>query len=212
MDVVSAARDLYGDTPVGARVLQSLRPYICPFEELVARVPIGSTVLDVGCGAGLFLGLLGRSGRVVSGIGFDASSSAIATARAMARRHLTETRIVFEDRDVDEPWPEGPFDLVTMVDVLHHISPNEQRPVILKALEHVRPGGSFLYKDMVEKPRWRAAWNRLHDLILARQWIHYRSIVDVADWILSAGWAIEDHVVRNRLMYGHEILMCRKPA
>jgi hypothetical protein len=51
--------------------MQALRPLICPFDELLDLVPIGARMLDAGCGAGLFLGLLADAGRLGEGYGFD---------------------------------------------------------------------------------------------------------------------------------------------
>jgi 2-polyprenyl-3-methyl-5-hydroxy-6-metoxy-1,4-benzoquinol methylase len=37
------------------------------------QIPAGASVLDVGCGAGLFLLLLGQQGRIRDALGFDVS-------------------------------------------------------------------------------------------------------------------------------------------
>lgn len=58
-DLSRIARGLYGDASFIARTLAAWRPYICPFEVLVRAVPMGSRVLDVGCGSGLFAALAG---------------------------------------------------------------------------------------------------------------------------------------------------------
>src|SRR5687767_1446958 len=107
------ARSLYVGGPVLMRKLQHWRPYICPFERLVEHVPVGASVLDVGCGCGLFLGLLAASGRKPRGVGFDVSGGAIDVAQAMAERakaHGADLR--FERRDATAAWPAGRFDVV----------------------------------------------------------------------------------------------------
>ncbi len=57
------ARELFCNAPLPMRLLQRYRPCICPFESLVPDIQEGSSVLDVGCGCGLFLGLLAALGR-----------------------------------------------------------------------------------------------------------------------------------------------------
>ncbi|MEC9374274.1 MAG: class I SAM-dependent methyltransferase [Planctomycetota bacterium] len=199
-----AARGLYTRGPGLVRVLQHYRPYICPFEALIARTPRGASVLDVGCGGGLFLALLMHSGRLGAGLGFDVSEAAIRAAQEMAAGAGFE-RVRFERRDLEEGWPEGAFDVVSIIDVMHHVPPAAQRDVIRTAASRLKRGGLLIYKDMVRRPLWRAWANRLHDLALARQWIHYAAIEDVERWAIAEGLrqvAAERH---DRLWYGHEL-------
>ncbi|MBC2668124.1 class I SAM-dependent methyltransferase [Novosphingobium piscinae] len=210
--IVASARRLYAGSPSRYRLLQSLRPYICPFEDLLALVPPRGRMLDIGCGAGLFLALSAEHRADVTAIGFDAEGSAIAVAQAVADRASLSGRLSFQHSAVGDPWPAGPFDFVSMIDVLHHIPVHAQREAILAAYRQVVPGGRFLYKDMVERPVFRAWWNRLHDLVVAKQWINYRAISDVAQWIEAAGGRIVDRSARNMGPYGHEWLVIERPA
>lgn len=210
--IVAAARDLYRSAPARARTLQGLRPYICPFEDLIRWIPEEGRLLDVGCGAGLFLGLGGQARPRVTGVGFDADAEAVAAAQGMARAHFPDGRIAFRHSAVGDPWPEGPFDLVSMIDVLHHIPPPAQRGAILQAYGHVAPGGLFLYKDMAERPFFRAWWNRFHDIVVARQWINYRGIAEVEGWLRAEGAKIVDRSVTALGLYGHEWIVAKRPA
>jgi 2-polyprenyl-3-methyl-5-hydroxy-6-metoxy-1,4-benzoquinol methylase len=85
-EVAAVARSLYPEGPFLMRLMQRWRPYICPFGPLIDQVPADASVLDVGCGGGLFLGLLRAGRRLREGLGFDASRPAIAIAQAMAAR------------------------------------------------------------------------------------------------------------------------------
>jgi 2-polyprenyl-3-methyl-5-hydroxy-6-metoxy-1,4-benzoquinol methylase len=208
--IVAAARDLYQSAPARARTLQGLRPYICPFEDLIRWIPESGRLLDVGCGAGLFLGLSGRARPKVSGLGFDADAGAVEAAQGMARAHFPDGRIAFRHSAVGDAWPAGPFDLVSMIDVLHHIPPPAQRGAILQAYDHVAPGGLFLYKDMAERPFFRAWWNRLHDVVIARQWIHYRPIAEVEAWLRAEGAEIVDRSAKALGLYGHEWIVAKR--
>jgi 2-polyprenyl-3-methyl-5-hydroxy-6-metoxy-1,4-benzoquinol methylase len=206
----SVAADLYKSAPIVTRTLQSLRPYICPFDELVRWVPPHGTVLDVGCGAGLFLGLIGRARPDVRGVGFDANKRAIDVAQGMSAKHFPAGRIEFRWSDVADPWPSGTFDVVSLVDVLHHITPRHQADVIAEAYAHVAPGGLLLYKDMARRPLFHAWWNRLHDIVLARQWIHYRDRREVEAWLEGAAAQIIHRGSQKMGPYAHEFLVVRK--
>jgi 2-polyprenyl-3-methyl-5-hydroxy-6-metoxy-1,4-benzoquinol methylase len=204
------AREIYADSPAGIRYKQGFRPYICPLHVLIDFIPKNGTLLDVGCGAGLFIALLARLGRIESGVGFDADHQAIRAAQSVARSFPNPARFCFEQRDVHEPWPDKCFDIVCLIDVLHHVPPRQQADLIALAAEHVSPGGVFLYKDMVRRPRWRAWANRAHDLLLARQWINYAGISDVILWATSAGLRLDHRGDLNMLWYGHEWCLFRR--
>lgn len=206
----STARQLYARAPLKVRALLSFRPLICPFEELLAWVPPDGRVLDIGCGAGLFLGLIGSARPRVSALGFDADQSAIAVAQTMVSGHFDKGRIRFEQRTIQEQWSEDLYDVVSMIDVLHHVAVSDQRLAVEKAFRRVVPGGVLVYKDMAERPIFHAWWNRLHDLVLARQWIHYRAIADVSAWLREGDAEI---LVRSTTLigpYAHEIIVARR--
>jgi SAM-dependent methyltransferase len=191
--------------------LARLRPRICPFERLVASVPTGSRMLDVGCGNGLLLGLLAHDSRLALGVGVDTSPRAIAAAEAM-RARLPEAAagvLRFHRQDAHAPWPTGPFDVVALVDVLHHLAPGRQRELVERACATVAPGGVLLYKDMVVRPRWRACANRLHDLVMARQWVHHRALAEVAAWVEARGFTTSRSERIDRWWYGHELALFR---
>jgi len=196
----------YRDAPPAVRGLQTLRPSICPIEALVRHIPSGSHVLDVGCGAGLFLLAGVSSGRIAGGCGVDINQGALASARA-ALAQLGKAGITFQ---AASELPKGPFDVVSMIDVMHHVPPEAQRDFFADAAARVRPGGLMLYKDMCARPWWKASMNRLHDLVLARQWIHYAPLAEVIGWARGLGFRVARREEYSRFWYGHELLVLRR--
>ena len=195
------------------RLLQHYRPYICPFCKLVQSIPKNAEVLDVGCGGGLLLALLARTGRLRRGVGFDTSAIAIETAQKVAARIKTlnpEIELHFEVRSVSDGWPEGPFQVVSIIDVMHHVPPVAMRSVVDLAVERLAPGGLLLYKDMVSHPVVRAWANRFHDLLLARQWIHYLPIKHLETWASESGLELIESQTINCFWYGHDFRLFRK--
>lgn len=209
-DFSAQAADLFKSAPLVIRTLQRLRPAICPFDVLLQHIPQQGTVLDVGCGAGLLLGLAARARPDLHAIGIDSSIPAIHAAQTMAREHFADKRIHFEAKSAEGPFPAGAYNVVSMIDVLHHIPPEHQKSAILKCYDHVRPGGIFLYKDMARRPLLHAWWNRLHDIIVARQWIHYRAINDVENYLRGAGAVIIDRYAVRMGPYAHEMIVAQK--
>jgi 2-polyprenyl-3-methyl-5-hydroxy-6-metoxy-1,4-benzoquinol methylase len=192
------------------RTMQVLRPYICPFHRLMDIVPQGSRVLDVGCGAGLFLGLLAASGRIESGRGFDANADAINAARTMASSNGYSERLHFESITVNQPWPAGSFDVISLVDVMHHVPADQREALITNVSSHLKPGGLFIYKDMVRKPLWRAWANKLHDFVVSGERIQYAPLEDVVAWLTRKNFVRLHSELINMYWYGHELCVFEK--
>lgn len=193
------------------RYLQQYRPYICPLGEVIENVPRGARVMDVGCGAGLFLLLLARLKRISSGFGFDVSKYPIAAAQAAAQRFALSDQLNFQRRSIEDGIPRDDWPVVTSVDVLHHIPPRFQRQFVADLCAAVPAGGRLIIKDMVAKPIWRATFNRMHDLLMARQLVHHVDLQQVEQWVAENGLK---PAFRNRVniwWYGHWTLVADRP-
>lgn len=93
-------------------------------------------VLDVGCGTGFLLEQL--AGRGFTGVGVDLSPESIAIARQRLADLGAADRLRAETGSAYEP-PDGPFELITLTDVLEHL---EDPRACLRALhDRLAPGG-----------------------------------------------------------------------
>lgn len=209
-EIATRARGLFRAAPLGVRLIQPLRVRICPVEALLATVPDGAAVFDIGCGAGLLLGLLAP--RIASGVGVDAAAPAIAIARRMILPADQAARLSFAVAAEATAWPVGPFTVVSLIDVLHHVPASQQRAVVMAAAARVGSGGVLLFKDIPPRPRWRALMNRLHDLVMARQWVNHRSGDEVVAWLEDAGLQVEQRERHDRWWYVHELIIARRRA
>jgi 2-polyprenyl-3-methyl-5-hydroxy-6-metoxy-1,4-benzoquinol methylase len=206
------AREIYGDAKPSIKYKQGYRPYICPFHLLLDYIPHGASVLDVGCGAGLFILLMAKLGRIRSAVGFDADAIAIQAAQDAAAKLLNRAPIQFEQHSADHRWPAGRFDVVSIIDVMHHVPPERQPDLIAMAAEHLNDGGLLLYKDMASRPYWRAWANRLHDLVSAQKWIYYVELDSVRNWAIDAGLRLDHQQTINMLWYRHEWCLFHRTA
>ncbi len=217
-ELSAIAARVYADAPRLQKFLATYRPFICPFEWLLQAVPKDARVLDVGCGIGLLGALLVETGVTRHVTGFDSFAPAIRVAQAAAKGLVDRppphgAKIDFQHLGVEAPWPTGPFDAVCVVDLMHHVPTAARRSIIDLAMERLVPGGVLIYKDMVRRPLWRATANRLHDLMLARQWIRYEPIENVEAWACEDGGG-RGELIRSergsRWWYGHELRVFRR--
>jgi trans-aconitate methyltransferase len=103
---------------------------------LDARVATGPrTLLDVGAHAGRLMSLAKQAGWTVEGIELNPRTAAQAAASTGAAVHQGNIFTV---------EPRGPFDAVTLIDVLEHIP--EPRRALARAAAWIRPGGAIAVK------------------------------------------------------------------
>ncbi len=202
--------EAYRDASLARRLLVAARPMICPFEPIIEEIPVGSTLLDVGCGSGSLLVELALRSKIRSGVGCDISDSSIATARAAASR-VPNVLLNFLRIAVASDMPRDVFDVVCMVDVMHHVPRATRRAFFGECVFRLRPGGRFVYKDMNERPRWSAAVNVLHDAVLARQLIKHEPLENVLAWAAELGLAVVHQVAYRKLAYSHELVVFERP-
>lgn len=202
---------LYAGAPLFTRLLATLRPFICPFEVVLREVPANARALDIGCGSGIVLNLLAARGQLAQGTGLDLNRAAIKAAQAVAQRQGAGA-LAFHAVAAGDALPSGPYEAVLMVDVLHHVPPPMQKGLFLEAAARLVPGGRLVYKDMAERPLWCALANRAHDLLLARQLIHYVPLAAARDWAREAGLREVASGARRCFAYAHEWLVLEKAA
>jgi 2-polyprenyl-3-methyl-5-hydroxy-6-metoxy-1,4-benzoquinol methylase len=172
-------------------------------------------VFDIGCGCGLLLALALRSGKEIEALGLDISEGALSMAAAMKQNGLTaeeSERLRLHHSTGIGDWPETTFDMVSLIDVMHHVRLDWRRPILDAAIARVKPGGILLYKDMCRRPRWRAVLNWCQDLVVSRQWIHYIPVSQVEDVARCAGLVELRSETIYRLGFGHELRVYRRPG
>jgi SAM-dependent methyltransferase len=106
-------------------------------ERAVRRIPLGSDVLDLGCGAGIPMTRALAAGRRVTGV--DLSARQI----ELGQRNVPEATFIQADMTTLELPPDS-LDAVVAFYSLTHL-PQDELPVVLASiLRWLRPGGVFL--------------------------------------------------------------------
>jgi 2-polyprenyl-3-methyl-5-hydroxy-6-metoxy-1,4-benzoquinol methylase len=122
---------------VGVKYEFFVRAKIRMIEQFAAAKclnPAAASLLDVGCGVGcLHGGLAGTFARIC---GVDVSQKAIEAARE--RNPRFEYRVMSGN---SIPYPAGVFDMVTAINVLHHVDPASWQLVVFELKRVVRPNG-----------------------------------------------------------------------
>jgi SAM-dependent methyltransferase len=130
----------------GITVLPALVDRILPIiPQALTRLAQGIHVLDIGCGSGRALNLLGRTFPRSTFTGFDFSEEAVERARREAFASGANN-VRFECRDVATSLEENAYDLIFAFDAVHdQAAPARVLSNVARAL---RPGGTFLMQDI----------------------------------------------------------------
>jgi ubiquinone/menaquinone biosynthesis C-methylase UbiE len=113
----------------------------------LARIRLGETVLDVGCGTGTLAiaaaRQVGSAGRV---FGIDASRKMLERARRKAKK--ARQQVDFREAPAQHlPFEDGCFDLVTSTVMLHHLPAKARAEAISEIARVLKPGGRVFVAD-----------------------------------------------------------------
>lgn len=111
------------------------------YDSLVKELPIGSNVLDVGCGTGILLRWLSTQKNIIP-IGVDSSGSQI----AFAKKEVADVQFVHEDGLRFLAAHPSEYDLIFCMDVIEHIPDGELYQFIRSLHGALRPGGRLFIR------------------------------------------------------------------
>ena len=107
-------------------------------QELLASLPpldIGRrAVLEIGCGTGWLTRQLAAQGH--RAVGQDIATGLL----AFATQHNPDGA-EFVEADACQILPTGPYDVVTLIDVLEHVQEKKREAIVVRAAHELKPGG-----------------------------------------------------------------------
>ena len=155
-----------------------------PFLRTLDAIPAGARVLDIGAGHGIYARLIA-----------EARNATVIALEPDLRKTLTayrHPRVSFVAGFDD--CMRGSFDAVVLYDVLYRIAPAERDALFARIHARVKPGGTFVLKDIDPSRRLRYHWNKLQErladaigLSLGRQY-ESDSIGEISERMTRAGF------------------------
>jgi SAM-dependent methyltransferase len=199
---------LYPSVPRSIKLYFALRFLVCPFRRVESVVPRSGIIVDIGCGYGLFANLLAvRSGeRHVIGCDPDASRIKMACSSVGRRSNIS-----FSVSKEVAALPR--CDVVTLVDVLHHIASDARLRLLEEIFRQLKPGGNLVVKDIDKTPRAKYLWNYLHDFVMTRgARCHYLGSLEMCRLLEQMGFLVVAEPLKTRDPYSHILYRCTKPG
>jgi SAM-dependent methyltransferase len=173
--------------------------YASWIEELVARLDVGAWVLDIGCGNGLPADrLLVEAGMHVTGV--DISEVQVERARAL----VPDATFVCADI-VEFALEPSSYDAIVAFYALIHLPLDDQRALLPRAFDALRPGGLLL--AIVGHERWTG----VEDYFGAPMFWDHADASTYVTWLRDLGF----DVLWDRFIpegdVGHALVLAQRP-
>jgi 2-polyprenyl-3-methyl-5-hydroxy-6-metoxy-1,4-benzoquinol methylase len=124
-----------------ARFSKIGEPFIRKFIKDIVKAKRDLRVLDIGCGSGLFLKSLYDLNHNAHGIGIDVDEQVVKQASENMQTWGLSSRFTIISGDICAMANEGPYDLVTLFNILYYFSLEQRLKVLQKVREVLSPDG-----------------------------------------------------------------------
>ena len=198
---------LYADASWAFRAFLAHRWWHASMSAVERLVPAAGSILDLGCGQGIFANLMGLRGpdRQILALERNAKKA------ALARDRVTNVRV--EDRDVSRAAL-PPVDTVTLIDVLHHLDSFEEQAPLLDAVRGILPvGGTLVLKEVTTSRAIRYRLTRVLDrLSYPRDRFYFRPHEEFRAMLEARGFTVSFHPLWTHVPYAHYAFVARREA
>jgi tRNA (cmo5U34)-methyltransferase len=137
-------------------------------------------VLELGTGTGETAARLLERHQQARLVGVDESEGMLGAAR----ERLPEDRVALRVGRLQDPLPQGPFDLVASALCVHHLLGSEKRSLFARVRAALGPGGRFVLADVVTPADPAQAVTSL-----TPGFDHPDSLDDQLAWLREAGFS-----------------------
>lgn len=163
-------------------------------KEIVLRRLVGSSpklLLDIGGGHGGYSAAFCRAYPLLKAVIFDLPQ-AIEIGNEIIRKHYGDVtdRIEFKEGDITkDSWGTG-YDVVLLMNVIHHFEPEQIRQIFGKIMGTIKPGGVLLILDQLNNVNKSTAYLASMAELLFLVMTSGRSyrFDTVQDWLIEAGF------------------------
>lgn len=181
-------------------------------EEIEQYLPNSGTILDLGCGFGLFSLYMAAAKLNARVIGLDVNARRLQIARDAAAK-LGIRNASFVQQDLRDWRPDQTIAGAYALDIFHHLPVENGNRLLNDLFARLAPGGRFLLKDIDTQPRAMLWFTYVLDALMSpRDDFHYRSAGAWQRQLSASGFApIFIHDLWDILPYPHILLICEKP-
>lgn len=212
MGYVRALRILhraFGRYPAGHRLHMLVRFFTCPFTRTIDDVPSGARVLEIGAGHGLYARLIAEErAREVVAVDPDERKSLLPSPSPKIRKVAAYDDAI-----------RGSFDAVVIYDATYRMPLDVRRGVFERSFARLRPGGTFVLKDM-DATSFKMKWARFQEW-LSDRFLHisigsgffYQTPAEVRAMLTEIGFTdFEARAIDRGYLHPHMIFTAKRPS
>jgi cyclopropane fatty-acyl-phospholipid synthase-like methyltransferase len=198
----------FGHYPASHRLHILIRFLTCPFPRTIEDVPAGARVLEIGAGHGLYARLITEE-RATEVVAVDPD-----IRKSMLRSPSPKIRKIAGYDDCVR----GLFDAVVIYDATYRMSLEVRRGVYERAFNRLRPGGTFILKDM-DPSSMKMKWAQFQEW-LSDHFLHisigsgfiYQTKEEVEAMLTELGYSgFTARRIDRGYLHPHMIYTARKP-
>ncbi|HWY10166.1 MAG TPA: class I SAM-dependent methyltransferase [Bacteroidia bacterium] len=186
------------------------RPIICPFNDLIDFAKAKRSVFDIGCGSGQFCALIAKYTNVEKIMGIEINERLVKNANEVNEEFRTNKNIKFEVFDGKViPDEIKDYDLVYMIDVFHHIPPDQQISFMQQLQQKMKAGAVLIFKD-IDAGSPLVLCNKMHDMVFAGEIGKEISVTKAKNMLSKTGFKINNCFKKTVFVYAHYFVICEK--
>jgi len=158
----------YHQSPVSVRLFVLTRYIVCPWENIINHLSGIDSLLDIGCGHGLFLHLAQKQFPALRCTGIDHDENKIQHATMSDKSK--EIQFIYSSQMTELKPPK--FDCVSIIDVLYSIPKHKWGMVLDFVKTLIKPNGTVIIKETVNAPSWKYRFCLMQEKV-AIEWLKY---------------------------------------
>jgi 2-polyprenyl-3-methyl-5-hydroxy-6-metoxy-1,4-benzoquinol methylase len=179
-------------------------------EEIGQYLPDSGSILDIGCGFGLFSLYYAQQGPERKITGVDLNATRIEYARRAAVR-LGVTNVEYRVGNATDFHPPGGLACAYMLDIIHHIDRASAGRLLDDLYDALVPGGLLIVKDVTTTPTYKRWFTWLLDKGMdMRAPVDYWPKHELEARLRQSGFVVHSHAMLDVLPYPHQLYLCRK--
>ena len=186
------------------------RPVICPFDLLLNFTAGKTSAFDIGCGSGQFISVLAKFTDLKKLKGIEISPTLVKNASEINAAFSNEKEINFGAFDgVDLPNDIAEYELVFLIDVLHHVPKKAQLTFIKNIKEKMSSGAILVIKD-IDAASPFVFFNKLHDIVFSGEIGNEMSHKNLLAFTEEIGFTVLDSFYKRVFVYPHYFVIAKK--
>lgn len=136
---------LAGKGEMVARSSRMLEPFMTKFVRQNVTGKGVLTMLEIGCGSGIYLRHAAEENPQATGIGIDLQADVVGNTTTRLASWGLASRFRVMQADIRQPTPEltGPFDLITLYNNIYYFPANERIGLLRSLRDRLKPGGAL---------------------------------------------------------------------